>query len=46
MMSLMTALAELLGDHGVAAVFDDDGLAVVFLNVGQGLHQDAGPARM
>ena len=34
--------AQLLGDHGVAAVLDDDGLAVPFLNVGQGLHQDGG----
>ena len=34
--------AEFLGDHGVAAVFDDDSLAVVFLNVGEGFHQDGG----
>ena len=41
-MSLITALAELLGDHGVAAVLDDNGLSVPFLNVGQRLHQDGG----
>ena len=45
-MSLITALRELLGDHGVAAVLDDNGLAVLFLNVGQRLHQDGGALHM
>ncbi len=39
-------LAELVGDHGVAAVFDDDGFAGEFLNIGQGLHQSLGLLRM
>ena len=31
-----------LGDHGVAAVLDDDGLSGEFLNIRQGLHQRLG----
>ena len=33
-------VAQLVGNHGVAAVFDDHGLAVEFLNIGQGFDQD------
>ena len=36
-------LAQLVGNHGVAAVFDDDRLAVVPLDVGQRLHQHLRP---
>ena len=32
-----------LGDHGVAAVFDDHGFLVIFLNVGQCLYQHLRP---
>ena len=34
--------AQLVGDHGVAAVFDHDGLTGEFLDIGQGLHQSLG----
>ena len=34
--------AQLVGDHGVAAVFDHDGLAGKFLNIRQGLDQGLG----
>lgn len=30
-------------DHGAAAIFDDDGLSVILLDVGQGLGQHLGP---
>ena len=33
---------QILGAHGVAAVFDDDGLLVVALHVGQRLGQHTG----
>ena len=35
-------ILELLIDHGVAAIFDNDRAAVVFLNVRQRLHQHIG----
>ena len=41
-MSLITALPQLVGDHGVAAVFDHNGLAVIFLDIGQRLGQHLG----
>ena len=34
--------AQILGDHGVAAVLDHNGLAGEFLNIGQSLHQGLG----
>ena len=33
---------ELVADHGVAAVFNDDGFACVLFDVGQGLGEDPG----
>ena len=35
-------LLQVFVGHGVAAVFDDDGLAVETLDIGQGLGKDAG----
>ena len=35
-------ILELLVDHGVAAVLDDDGLSVIFLYKRQGFHQNFG----
>ena len=36
-------LAQLLGDHSVAAIFYNDGFTGVFLNIRQGLGQYLGP---
>ena len=36
-------ILQVLGDHGVAAVFDDDDLAAVVLNIRQGVNQNSGP---
>ncbi len=36
-------ILEMLGDHGVAAVFDDDDLAAVILNIRQGMYQNSCP---
>ena len=44
-MSRAKSRASVLLAHGVAAVFDDDGLLVVALHVRQRLRQDAGAAR-
>ncbi len=35
-------LGGVLGAHGMAAIFDDDGFLVIFLHVRQRLGQDAG----
>ena len=34
---------QLVGDHGIAAVLDHDGLTAVLLDIGQGLRQNLGP---
>ena len=36
-------ILQVLGDHGVAAVFDDDDLAAVILNIRQRVNQNPGP---
>ena len=36
-------ILEVLGDHGVAAVFDDDDLSAVLLNIRQGMYQNSCP---
>ena len=32
---------QIIAHHGIAAVFDDNGLAGKFLDIGQGFHQNA-----
>ncbi|MPN37474.1 hypothetical protein SDC9_184993 [bioreactor metagenome] len=39
-------LAQLLGNHGIAAVFDHHGLAAEVLNIGQGLGQHLRPVNV
>ena len=37
---------QFLVDHGVAAVFDDDGLLIIFLDIGQRLNQHFRPVKI
>ena len=37
---------QLLRDHGIAAIFDNNGLSSKLLNIGQSLHQSLGLLRM